>query len=250
VFVSKYFASLLFVLLQITVFAIGCFLVIGIRDGEWRPDIFLAIPLITLMFSYIYAFCVLLGVWTRSTVAALLLSILLWLFFSGVQRLEVNLHVFTLGTEKTIARVSTDIKGLEERAQAVPKNLLDFQPGLSRTRLEADRSRLQGLQKAQSVLRPLHVFLECLNYAVPKTVDTNNLLDRWLARADDLPSDDDSGPSGPDFFDIDSRDLRAATRETVAGQRRQTIQYIVGSSAAVEIAVLSLAAWIFCRRDY
>ena len=172
--------------------------------------------------------------------------------FSGVQRLEVNLHVFTLGTEKTIARVSTDIKGLEERAQAVPKNLLDFQPGLSRTRLEADRSRLQGLQKAQSVLRPLHVFLECLNYAVPKTVDTNNLLDRWLARADDLPSDDDSGPSGPDFFDIDSRDLRAATRETVAGQRRQTIQSqpLSGSSGRRRMQCCSLSTkWIFCRRD-
>ena len=50
---------------------------------EWRPSLFLASPYVALLFSYVYAVCVLLGIWTRSTIAALMLAIL---FYATVLR--------------------------------------------------------------------------------------------------------------------------------------------------------------------
>src|SRR5947208_6942404 len=44
-FLTKYITGLLFVALQVAVFAILCFLVIGIRGRAWEPRIFLAVPI-------------------------------------------------------------------------------------------------------------------------------------------------------------------------------------------------------------
>jgi len=87
-FLTKYVAALLFVLLQATVFSIGAFFVVGLRAGEWKPSLFLAIPLITIFYSYLYAICVLLGVWTRSAIASMLLTILVWIAVFGVHFAE------------------------------------------------------------------------------------------------------------------------------------------------------------------
>src|SRR5258705_12779130 len=60
-FLTKYATGLLFVALQVAVFASACFLVIGIRGGAWEPRIFLSIPLVVLVFSLLFCICVLLG---------------------------------------------------------------------------------------------------------------------------------------------------------------------------------------------
>ncbi|HVT82957.1 MAG TPA: hypothetical protein VHM90_20130, partial [Phycisphaerae bacterium] len=83
-FLTKYAAGLLFVTLQVTIFTFLSFLVLGIRAGIWEPGLFFAIPLVVLFFSYLSGICTLLGVWTRSTIAALLLTILVWGVIFGV----------------------------------------------------------------------------------------------------------------------------------------------------------------------
>lgn len=90
-FVTKYAAGLLFVLLQVTIFAVVSFFLLGIRAGLWQPGLFVAIPVIVLFFSYLYAICVLLGVLTRSTVAALMLTLLAWFGIWAVDRVDVVL---------------------------------------------------------------------------------------------------------------------------------------------------------------
>ena len=77
-FVTKFVGGLLFVTLQVGVFAVASFLLLGLRGKTWEPSIFLAVPLVVLMFSYLFAICILLGVMTRSTIAALLLTLLIW----------------------------------------------------------------------------------------------------------------------------------------------------------------------------
>ena len=57
-------AGLLFVTLQVVVFCLASFLVIGLRGGAWEPGLFIAVPLVVCFFSYLYAVCVLLGVVT------------------------------------------------------------------------------------------------------------------------------------------------------------------------------------------
>ena len=69
-FFTKYLAGLLFVTLQVGVFTVLSFLVLGVRAGLWQPGLFIAIPLVVLFFSYLFGICAFLGVWTRSTMAA------------------------------------------------------------------------------------------------------------------------------------------------------------------------------------
>ena len=52
-FLLKYAASLLFVLLQVTIFCVGVFLAMGWRIGDWEWKVFAAIPIITLFYSYL-----------------------------------------------------------------------------------------------------------------------------------------------------------------------------------------------------
>ena len=79
-YIYKFTAGLLFTSLQMAVFCLASFLVIGLRGGAWEPGLFLAIPLVTLLYSYLFAMSALLGTVTRSAIAALLLTILFWGF--------------------------------------------------------------------------------------------------------------------------------------------------------------------------
>ncbi len=64
-FLTKYLCGLLFVALQIGCFCAASFAVIGLRGRAWEPGIFLAVPIVLLFFSYLFCFCVLIGVWTH-----------------------------------------------------------------------------------------------------------------------------------------------------------------------------------------
>src|SRR5439155_22018452 len=63
-FLTKYATGLLFVALQVLVFSLASFVVIGVRGKSWEPGIFLAVPLVVSFFSYIYCVCVLIGIVT------------------------------------------------------------------------------------------------------------------------------------------------------------------------------------------
>ena len=93
-FVTEYAAGLLFVTLQVTIFSLGSFLVIGLRGGVWEPGLFVAVPVVVCFFSYLFSVCTLLGILTRSTVAALLLTLLFWLFVYGTGAAEQNVLMF------------------------------------------------------------------------------------------------------------------------------------------------------------
>jgi ABC-type transport system involved in multi-copper enzyme maturation permease subunit len=80
-FLYKYLASMVFVLLQASLFVVLTFLVMGLRWGVWVPGYLLSIPLLVLLFSYVYCVSVLVAVKTRSTVAAILLSVGAWVLY-------------------------------------------------------------------------------------------------------------------------------------------------------------------------
>jgi hypothetical protein len=93
-FITEYAAGLLFVALQVTIFSTACFLVIGLRGGVWEPGLFLAVPIMVCFFSYLFSVSTLLGVVTRSTVAALLLTFLFWFFVWAIGAAENTLLMF------------------------------------------------------------------------------------------------------------------------------------------------------------
>ncbi len=82
-FLYKYIGSMVFVLIQATAFIGLTFLVMGFRWGLWAPGYLLSIPLMVLLFSYVYCVSVLVAVKTRSTGAAILLSLAAWFVYSA-----------------------------------------------------------------------------------------------------------------------------------------------------------------------
>lgn len=80
-FLYKYAASMVFVLLQATIFVGLTFIVAGLRWHVWLPGYLLAIPLVALLFSYLYCVSVFVGVVTRSVIAAILLTVGAWVAF-------------------------------------------------------------------------------------------------------------------------------------------------------------------------
>ena len=86
-FLYKYLAGMVFVLFHATLFVILTFLMMGLRWHVWVPEYLLCIPLMVLLFSYVYCISALVAVTTRSTVAAILLSLAAWVVYATPQSL-------------------------------------------------------------------------------------------------------------------------------------------------------------------
>jgi|CXWL01.1.fsa_nt_gi ABC-type transport system involved in multi-copper enzyme maturation permease subunit len=82
---GKYVGSLVFMAVQAAIFVTLTFLVAGFRWNIWLPRYFLVIPLMILMFSYLYSVSTLVAVYTRSTIAVILITLFAWIGFTGVQ---------------------------------------------------------------------------------------------------------------------------------------------------------------------
>ena len=78
-FLLKFLTGLLFAAIQVTVFTVASFLVIGIRGGDWEPWLFVAIPLVVLFYSYLFAVQAVIGLLTRSVIASVIGVMFFWL---------------------------------------------------------------------------------------------------------------------------------------------------------------------------
>ena len=77
-FLVKVLGALLFTLLQVTACVLVAYLLVGLRFGIWFHDAWLAVPLVTLQFLYLFAVMALVGLVTRSTLASLLAALIFW----------------------------------------------------------------------------------------------------------------------------------------------------------------------------
>lgn len=87
-FLGRYLGGMVFIGVQATIFVVLTYFVVGLRWGVWLPGYLLAIPLVVLLFSYLYCISAVVAVVTRSTVAAVLLTMLAWMAFTGVQTVD------------------------------------------------------------------------------------------------------------------------------------------------------------------
>lgn len=85
-FLYKYVAGLVFVVVQASIFVGLTFIVMGLRWGVWSPGYLMCIPLLVLLFSYLYCVSVLVGVRTRSAVASILITLSAWVVFSLISQ--------------------------------------------------------------------------------------------------------------------------------------------------------------------
>ncbi len=270
-FLTKFLTGLLFVAMQILVFSVGCFMVLGIRAGSWEFGLFLAIPIVLAFFSYLFSFCALIGLITRSTIAALLLTLLFW---CAIFLVNMGDSLMLAQREGSILRVQdrqTALEAQERFAQArldqyheegkpvpgeqgvpLPEGTLDSLAAVSPT-LTLARQRLQEAQDSVKTWSFwFHRAFE-LKTVFPKTQETIGLLDRNLISMDELrelmKQRGLEEPPAPENDTPALADPRVGPRvnEIV---RKRSIWWILGTSFAFECVILSICCWIFARRDF
>lgn len=79
ILIGKYLGVVLFVALQATLFVAGTWLALGLKTGVWNGTYWLAVPLLALNFAIFYAVGAFFAVATRSTVASVFGTIMVWL---------------------------------------------------------------------------------------------------------------------------------------------------------------------------
>jgi ABC-type transport system involved in multi-copper enzyme maturation permease subunit len=275
-FLTKYFCGLLFVALQVLVFCTASFFVMGIRGGTWEPGVFLAVPIVTLFFSYLFCICVLLGVVTRSTLVAILLTVLAWF----------GLWMFNTADGALLA-----FKAAAQQEVAAKQKLVDFNENVIRTstgntsqfEFQRDRQK-ERLAEAQDIAGKLtfwHTLILRIKTPLPKTSETMDLLNRWLVKPDPFFAVENeqhsrreqrrtqrraatttttttaastSAPVPPQPPERDSIEMYVDRPETQRQIHQEitgrSIAWVVGTSLGFEAFVLAIAAWVFCRRDY
>lgn len=229
-FATEYAAGLLFVTLQVSVFSVASFLVIGLRGGAWEPGLLVAIPVVVCFFSYLFSVCVLLGILTRSTVAALLLTLLFWFLVYALGAAEQSVLMFqAMEKHKVAFRPQTQSASRDTGSGANRSVATDGGEAP-----DGDGSNSESLERAHQVLHAIMTVL-------PKTTETISLLQRWIVHLANLR---------PPPAAAQEQGFAAAAQEFQEKLAERSPLWIIGTSLAFEFVVLAWAAWIFCRRDF
>jgi ABC-type transport system involved in multi-copper enzyme maturation permease subunit len=219
-FLLKFAGGLLFVALQVALFTLMVFLAIGWRVGEWNLTIFWAVPVVTFVFGLLYSVAVLVGIWTRSTLFALLSACGVWALSWLVHFTEQQFYTF---------------------AHTVPEAgiSVDWSKG------DVEETDKEG-EKVDWVVKA-HSTIETIGSPLPKTRDCTLYLKRLIKM-----EKRDSLLSGVTLGDLMTGTLpnRMQAGAQKKAEERHSAWYVFGTSAAFGACILGLASWIFCRRDY
>lgn len=249
-FLTKYAGGLLFAGLQVAVFSAASFLVLGLRGGTWEPAVFLAIPLVVLFFSYLFSVCALLGLLTRSSVAALLLTLLVWFLIFAVHGAESGVMSARLMDRQQLEYLEAGIAASQETLAGLEAQGDEISAQRARTlreSIETRRGELEEERRGYRRISMIHRTTLAIKTLLPKTTETIGLVERWLIAAADLPQPPEvPRPPGGAF----SPDLQRLQQEAMEEIRGRSVMWILGTSAGFEALVLGIGAFIFKRRDF
>jgi ABC-type transport system involved in multi-copper enzyme maturation permease subunit len=287
-FLTKYLSGLLFAGLQVTVFTVAAFVVIGVRGEEWVWGLFVAIPLVVLFFSYIYVISALVGLLTRSTIAALLAALAFWfvIFITNTtemlmltQRTSFDQAVLILSSNRETQQAALANQAAQalqntttadaDAATTPPSNppapttnRRERQGGAAARQarpvtpemLELTETNLAAAEADRQRWVRLHAWAYAVKTVLPKTTETMGLLERLLMSEADMATFADSAGRQAGMRDETLHGVRISAvtvqREVQKELRQRTAWWIIGTSLAFQAAVLAGAIWIFARRDY
>lgn len=260
---TKFIGGLLFMALQVAVFSLLVFGVIAIRGGSLAWEVFLAVPIVVAMFSYLFAICVLLGMLTRSTIAALLLTLLVWsvIFIINTgdaiavtthERIKSQLRVEVARVERMERNATLAIlNDLNEQRAAEGQEPLDsYEPTDEELttrdiRITPKRVEIQGIESSERLAQTWRSGIYLGKTVLPKTQETIGLLDRWTVDKEAIRAL--GGPLPED----DARRAQAEGQQaTEDAYENRPLWWILGTSFIFEAFVLGLAVLIFKRRDF
>ncbi len=270
-FLTKYVTGLFFVSLQVGVFAIGCLLVIGLRTGDWEWRILLAIPLVTLFFSYLFSICALVGLISKSPLTSVLITGLLWfLIFLANMSDGILLGVksqMAYEAEYAAAQMEYQSNQIAELVIRLEEEEAAGDAGDSRTskRLDNARSSLANAEeRAEDASKDLpaiekwHGYVFGAKTVLPKTGETIALLERWMIDTSDYNELFPGMLEAEEVrFDDDDADAPADPSKVRSPQQRSTDEirarstgWVIGTSVIFELIILGICCWIFKRRDF
>jgi ABC-type transport system involved in multi-copper enzyme maturation permease subunit len=282
-FITEYTAGLLFVALQVTIFSMACFLVIGFRGGVWEPALFLAVPIMVCFFSYLFSVSTLLGVVTRSTVAALLLTLLFWFFVWAVGAAENTLLMFKTMQQRGVdfAAVQAESRDNKAKTPDTPEKPAESPSTEKSKPVESPSAEKPKPAESPSAEKPKPAESPSTSAEKPKESLSPSAEKAKPAAADDskdsrvldiahhivygvktvLPKTTETiallerslvrlaklpqQPRGPQ-----TERMQAAQLEFIEILHARSIAWVVGTSLGFEIFVLFWAALFFCRRNY
>ncbi|MBX3324251.1 MAG: hypothetical protein KF757_14835 [Phycisphaeraceae bacterium] len=270
-FLTRYFTGLLFVALQVGVFTVASFFVLGLRASFWEPRVLLAIPIVIVFFSYLYCVSVLIGVMTRSAIAAILITIIFWFIVylmnttdtvivgfredraSMVQAREARIERLVRNARKSlieqkIAEVGPEAAELYEPTEEEIDATLMLIPREKKAQAD-DKETLKSLVYWSDIIFKVKTVL-------PKTAETTALLERWLIKFDELHAlrDQQSAQQNARRGGQNENDpIRSSGPDSTAIElaiRERPVWWIVGTSLIFEGVIVLWAMVIFVRRDY
>lgn len=217
-FLLKYLGGLLFVAVQTGLFCLVAFIAIGLRVDEWNFSVFWAVPMITFAFSLIYCVGVFIGVTTRSTVFALLGTLLFWAMTLIAQWTEDAIYKMAYVMPQIGIQVDMTTGNIQEAQE-------DSNSGLKKT-----------YQSIRSITRLLPKSREC-------TISLKRLI--HFKERDSMLTGVDLGSvfSGSQMDPV----IKDAMEKY---ELRHSWFSIIGTSLIFELLILAGAATIFIRRDY
>jgi hypothetical protein len=251
----KYLVSMLFVLLQVSVFCIGIFLCVGLRLGEWNWMLFAAIPIVTIFYSYLFSITVLTGILTKSSIASLLITGIFWMTLFSVNAAEGVLTGIMTSQQVQVERYQESIAKQQIEIEAIiAKSPDDF-------RIESRQAKIEEMTneniQATELLDTLEAFHKPISWiltVLPKTSQTISVLDRWLRSDDGFDLSAIMGGDMSDIKEIDPTNHMAVRRETERRMQDEydgrSLWYVIGTSLIFEGLILWIASFIFCKRDF
>ena len=236
-FVSKYLCSLLFVTLQVSIVCVGVFICMGLRIDDWNPRVFIAIPIVVFFFSTLYSFNVLVGVLTRSGMSALLLTMLLWAILGTLNKVDFLAASTQASAEQFVERFRSETDASD--GTAPPQN------GPPQEMIDMQESMIPFVKTMRNIIGGALV-------PFPKTTETIGLLDRWLVdSAEDAPPNQNPDRTPSDRYLMEGQADPDVLEQRMAELLRQRSPlFIIATSGAFELVMLSLACFVFVRRDY
>ena len=281
-YLTKCAGALLFALLQVLVFSVAAFFVIGIRGGSWEFGIFWAVPIVTVFFSYLYSVCALIGLLTRSTLAALLLTLLFWFIVFIVSAADSTLLTFKLDSQSSVRSAEAEVAELEAEIEQFDNGEMwetpeeggllnalrgalenpDDEEARAAKRAELDgelagkRGELEDAEGNAQLLETIHRAVLGVKAVLPKTDETINLLSRFTITDEDLALLQGGGPdnSGSVQVSTDDRDhgedFSEAGREAGQQLRERPLAWVLGTSLGFTAVMFGFGAWRFSSRDF
>ena len=254
---TRFVAGLMFVGLQVAVFTIASFFVIGIRGGSWEIGLLVAIPAVLVFFSYLFAICTVVGLVTRSTIASLLVTLLAWFAFFCIEGAEGGILLGKVVQEQRAIALNRDIDSWNSRLvalEALPENRRALTPYSS---FRYQRDELKKQLADVEILLPRWRLAHNIAYGVylitPKTTATVSLVQDVLFKAADLPKMEDENRGQrrrrPPIGGITAGSPVVVKELQRISDSRGPV-FVVGTSLVSVGILLGLGCFWFSRKDF